>query len=155
MISNLFNNNKPYALIENVRTKYIIFGETLRIKGKQFKQNLHKNCSKSTKIAITACKFSKTFRVSMTSDPPKTFFIFKCLNMILPEKNTLENISKFGAPSLKKNSEYAADMKTFFKGLIFKLFLGLPSLYLVNIQTNQTFIPSTKNFWIRSCTRNT
>ena len=39
-ISNLFDNNKPYALstyriIKNVQTKCIIFGETLRFKGKQ------------------------------------------------------------------------------------------------------------------------
>ena len=44
---------------------------------------------------------------------------------------------KFGAPSLK-NSEYAADMKTFFKGP-FTPFLGLTCLYLVNIQPNSKF----------------
>ena len=54
MISNLFNNNKPYARItENVRTKCIIFGEILKIKVKKFKQNLPENYSKSTKIPTT------------------------------------------------------------------------------------------------------
>ena len=45
IISNLFDNNKSYAprrKIKNVRTKCIIFGATLRIKNKKFKQNLPK-----------------------------------------------------------------------------------------------------------------
>ena len=58
--------------------------------------------------------------------------------MILPKKTTLDNMSKVGISFPKKNSEYAADMKTFFKGL-FGLFLGLTSLYLVNIQPNSKF----------------
>ena len=49
IISNLFDNNKPYALsmhslIENVQTKCIIFGETLRFRCQKFKQNLPINC---------------------------------------------------------------------------------------------------------------
>ena len=44
-------------MIENVRTKCIIFGEALRIKVKKFKQDLLENYSQSTKIAVTACKF--------------------------------------------------------------------------------------------------
>ena len=58
----VFDSNKLYALIntvENVRTKCIIFREALRIRGKNFKQSLAENYSKSTEIAITACKFSK------------------------------------------------------------------------------------------------
>ena len=49
IISNLFDNNKPYALskhksINNVRTKRIIFGEALRIRGKKIKQNFPEYC---------------------------------------------------------------------------------------------------------------
>ena len=47
----------------------------------------------------------------------------------------LENMSKFGVPSLKNFPEYAADMKSFFKRL-FTSFLGLTALYLVNLQPN-------------------
>ena len=56
-----------------------LFGETLRIRGKNFKQNLPETCSKRTKMAITVCKFSKLFRGSMPPDPPRAFFI---LNML-------------------------------------------------------------------------
>ena len=38
--SNLSDSNQPYAIIENVRTKCIIFGEALRIRIKKFKLNL-------------------------------------------------------------------------------------------------------------------
>ena len=59
LIWSLFDSNKPYAisthnLIENVRTKCIIFGETLKTWVKKFEQNLAENCSKSTKITIRA-----------------------------------------------------------------------------------------------------
>ena len=59
-------------IIENVRTKCLIFGEALRIRVKNFKQNWPENYSKSTKIAITACKF---FRGSMSPDPPRAFLV--------------------------------------------------------------------------------
>ena len=49
-------------MIENVLTKCIIFGEALRIRVKKFKQILPENYTKSTKIAIIAYKFSKSFR---------------------------------------------------------------------------------------------
>ena len=66
-------------MIENVRTKCIIFGATLRIRGKIFKENLPKTYSKSTKMATTVCKISKIFRGSMPPDPSRNFFI---LNML-------------------------------------------------------------------------
>ena len=90
IISNLFDSEalRPeYVIIENVRTKCIIFGETLRIRVKKFKQNLRENYSKSTKIVITAGKFSKFFRVSISPDPLKSFFFLarrKCRNYGLP-----------------------------------------------------------------------
>ena len=52
-----------------------VLGEALRIRGKNFKQNLAENYSKSTKIAITAGKFSKIFRGSMPPNPPSAFFV--------------------------------------------------------------------------------
>ena len=79
VMSNLFDIDKPYALsthiIKNVRTKCIIFREAFRIRVKKFEQNLRENYSKSTKIVITACKFSKNFRRSMPSDPPRAFLV--------------------------------------------------------------------------------
>ena len=60
IISNFFDSDKLYDIsthIENVRRKCSIFGEAFEIGVKKFKQNLPKNYSKSTKIAITACKF--------------------------------------------------------------------------------------------------
>ena len=75
IISNLFHSKKPYAVSTHrkVRTKCIIFGEALRIKAKKFAESLRENYSKSTKIAITACTFSKIFRGSMPPDPPRAF----------------------------------------------------------------------------------
>ena len=79
IISNLFDSNvslrpTPYArIIESARIKCIIFGEALRIKLKKCKQNLPEIYLKSTKIAITACKFSKFLRRSMPPHPPSTF----------------------------------------------------------------------------------
>ena len=47
IILNLFDSDKPKAsIIENVRTKCIIFGEVLRIRVKKFKQSLPEKCSK-------------------------------------------------------------------------------------------------------------
>ena len=41
-----------------------------QIRVKKFKQNLPENYSKSTKITIVACEFSKFFRGSTPPDPP-------------------------------------------------------------------------------------
>ena len=66
--------------MENVRAKcIIIFGETLRFRGKNFKQNLPKNCSRSTKMATTVRKFSEVFRGRMNPYPPRAFFILYVL----------------------------------------------------------------------------
>ena len=64
-----------HNLIENLRTKCIIFGEALRIRVKILKQTLPENHSKSTKIAIIACKFSKILRGSMPPDPLRAFLV--------------------------------------------------------------------------------
>ena len=90
-------------IIENLRTKCIIFGETLRFRGKKFKQNLTKNCSKNTKMVTTVCKLSKIFRGSIAPDPPRAFFILKMQQIILREKTTLENVKIwYRYPSQKK-----------------------------------------------------
>ena len=50
IISNLFDSDKLYArIIENVRTKCIVFGEALRFKVKKFKQNLREMIQKAQK----------------------------------------------------------------------------------------------------------
>ena len=69
-----------------------IFGEALRIRVKKLKQNLAENYSKSTKIAIRSCTFSKIFRGSMPPDPPpKSFLFLNELQISFAEKNTLEH----------------------------------------------------------------
>ena len=77
-ISNLFDSNKSYVLSTHNRKfekKSVIFREALRTRVKKFKQNLRENYSKSTKMAITACKFSKIFQGSMPPDPPRAFLV--------------------------------------------------------------------------------
>ena len=104
MILNLFDNNQLYAqarIIENVRTKCVLFGETLIIRAKTFKQTLPENCSKSTKMATTVWKFSKIFWGSMSPYPPRSFFIFNMFQNNSSGKNALENMSKIGVPFLK------------------------------------------------------
>ena len=60
----------PYArIIETVRTKGIIFGEALKIRGQKYKQTLPENCSKSTQMAIKLRKLSKFFPECMSPNP--------------------------------------------------------------------------------------
>ena len=74
-------------IIETERTKSIIFGEALKIRGKKYKQNLSENCSKSTLMAITVCKFSKIFRGSMPPDFPRIILLLKLLKINYARKN--------------------------------------------------------------------
>ena len=67
-----------------------LFGEAIRIRVKKLKRNLPEKCSKSTKMAITACKFSNIFRESMPSDPPEPFLFLSLLQISSAEKTTLE-----------------------------------------------------------------
>ena len=84
-----------------MRTKCIIFGEALRIRGKNFKQNLAENYSKSTKISISACKFSKFFRGSVPPDPPRAFFVSQSILNLFCRKNALEKCGKSWPPLWK------------------------------------------------------
>ena len=105
IISNLFNSNQPCALstvIENVRTKCIMFGEALRIRVKKFKQNLAENYSKSTKLAITACKFSGGACPRTTLEP---FLFHNQLQISSAEKIRLKKLKIM--PSHFKISRYA------------------------------------------------
>ena len=46
--------------------------KTSKLRAKSSNTICHKTCSRSTKLAIIECKFSKIFRESMPPDPPKT-----------------------------------------------------------------------------------
>ena len=67
-----------------------MFGEALRIRVKKFEQNLSENHLKSTKITITARKFSKIFRGSMSPNPLEPYLCLKELQISSAERNTLE-----------------------------------------------------------------
>ena len=107
IISNLFDNSKPYALSTHnqkctVRTKCIIFGETLRFRGKNLYKIYLKIVQKVLKWPLQYVNFQKIFLESMLPDPPRAFFSI-CFKIILHEKkNTLENLANLEAPSLKK-----------------------------------------------------
>ena len=67
----------------------------------KFEQNLSKNYSKSTKIAITACKFSKIFRESIPPDPPRAFSCFSIsFKFVLSKKIRLKKCGNY-TPSFK------------------------------------------------------
>ena len=53
---------------------------------KHFKQNLPENYSKSTKVAIAACKFSKFFRGGMSPDPLELFLFLNQLQICSARK---------------------------------------------------------------------
>ena len=102
IISNFFGSNLPYALSMYIRKcankKCIIFGEALKIRAKQFKQNFPKNYSQSTKIAITACKLSKYFPDSMPQDSLDLFLFLNQLQICSAEKITSKKCGNFGPP---------------------------------------------------------
>ena len=77
LILNFFNSNKPHAQSTHNRkytNKMRYIWETLRFRGKKFKQSLRKNCSKSTKMATAVCKFLKSFQGSMPPDLNNLFY---------------------------------------------------------------------------------
>ena len=90
IISNLFNNNNAYALsmhIENMRTNasYLVRHSELRAN----KQNLHENCSKTTKTAIALLQYvnnQKFSRGHVPGLPWSRFFSSICVKLILQEK---------------------------------------------------------------------
>ena len=81
IISNLLD-----SVTENVQTKCIILGEALRIRVKRCKQNLPQNTSKSTKIAITASKFSNSSGAACPLTPWSFSCLLISLKFVLPKK---------------------------------------------------------------------
>ena len=72
----------------------------LELEAKKLNKICHKNCSKSSKMAITVSKFLKTFRGSIPPDPPRAIFLFlNLLQINFPEKNTLKKCKNFMPPS--------------------------------------------------------
>ena len=66
------NTYKPTNRLDQWFTtgqKCIICSNVLKIRGQNFQQNLPENCSKSTKLAITVCKFSNVFRGACPRTP--------------------------------------------------------------------------------------
>ena len=112
-----------------MRTKCIIFGEALRIRAKKFKCNLPENYSKSTKIAITACKFSKKFRGACPPDPPQLFLFLNQLQISSAEKRKLKKMWKLCPPLLKF---FATPLPALVVGKkICSLVLGPPTLEML------------------------
>ena len=97
--------------------------------------------------------FSKFFRGACPRTPQESFLGFwflNCLKLTLPEKTTLEKVTKVGALFLKKILNTPLTSKIF-KRLIYARFRVYTSLYLVNIQLSSKLHPLHKIFWIRSC----
>ena len=97
-----------------MRTKCIIFNEALRNRVKKFKQSFPENYSKSTKIAIAACKFSKFFSGEHAPGPPRAFFVSQsALNLFCPKKKyTRKKCGNYAPPPPFKISRYATAYKT-------------------------------------------
>ena len=80
----------------------MVFGEALKNRGQKYEQTLPENCLKSTKIAITVCKFLKIVRGSMPPDTPRVLLLLKLLTINSAANTALEKVTKLGALSLKK-----------------------------------------------------
>ena len=78
-----------------------MFGETAAIRVNKFNQTLHENYSKSTKIAITACEFSKIFRGNMPPDPLELSCFSISFKFVLSKKITFEKNVEIMPPLLK------------------------------------------------------
>ena len=95
---------------------YLVKHSNLRAK------NLNKIClkivQKVPKWSLQyICKFSKIFRGSIPRICLKPFLFSIRFKIILPQKTTLENV-KIWCHLPGNFSEYAADMKTFFKSFL-------------------------------------
>ena len=104
IISNLFDNNRLYALSTHKskmceqNVSYLV--KDVELEAKKLNRICHKNCSKSSKMAITGSKFLKPFRGSIPPDSPRAIFLFHNLLQInFPEKNTLKKCKSFMPPS--------------------------------------------------------
>ena len=78
----------------------------------KYTQNLSENYSKITKIAITACKFSKIFRRACLRTPLELFLVFQsALNLFCRKKNTRKNVEIMPPPPFKI-TRYAIALST-------------------------------------------
>ena len=75
------------------------------------------------------------------------FLFFNLLQLILPEKTTLEKMSKFGALSIKK---FLIRLRLRYLRSFLRVDVYLFVLTAVNIQPNSKLHPPTKIFWIHS-----
>ena len=76
---------------------YLVKDSDLRAK------NLNKICLKFVQKVLKWTLQYVNFPGEHAPGPPRAFFLFSiCFTIIMPEKNTLENMAILGAPSLKK-----------------------------------------------------
>ena len=96
IISNFFDSDKPYALRTYNRkcvNKMRHIWQSTQNLSKKCKQNLCENCSKSNKIAITACKLFKIFLGEHASGRPYNLFCFSIsFKLVLSKRNVLEKM---------------------------------------------------------------
>ena len=95
-----------------------IFGEALRIRVTKCKQNLPENYSKSTKIVITASKFSKIFGVACPRSPLEPFLFLNQLQISSVKKIRSKKMWKLWSPSPFKISCYATGVTAIFDSQI-------------------------------------
>ena len=69
--------------------------------GQNFKQNLFEIYSKRTKIAITACKFSKIFGGASPRNPLELFLFLNQLQISSTKKLRLKKSENYAPPSFK------------------------------------------------------
>ena len=84
-------------------------------------KNLNKIClrivQKVPKWPLQYVNFQKFSGGASHRTPQELFLLSIFFKIILPKKNTLENMANLGGPSLRKFLEYVADMKTVLKGI--------------------------------------
>ena len=118
----------------------------LELEAKKLNRICHKNCSKSSKMAITVSKFLKTFRVSIPPDPLKPYFCSSiCFKLTSRKKIRLKNVKILcHPPPPSEYSEYAPDVKHFQRAYALFRFRRLTSLHSFNIQPNSKLHPPLK-----------
>ena len=81
-----------------------MFAEALRVKVKKIKQSLRGSYSKSSKIAITAHKFSKISGGACPQTPLEIFLFLNQLQISSAEKIRLKKYMEIMVPSFKNFS---------------------------------------------------
>ena len=136
-----------------MRTKCVIFGEALKIEGQKYDKLSLKIVQKALKWPLQCANFQNFFGRAYPRTHLESFLLLwpTCLKLNLSEKSYAWKLTKIGALSLKKNCEYAPDMKTFSKGL-FKPVSGSTRFCIwLTFKLIQKYIYLTKTLWIRFC----